>query len=913
MSPQRRLFALSLSVIALLNLGSPANACGPSFIEPIFVFKDSPDLPFAEYARGNIGILRPSFGRKTLFIAYRYLNGGSFTADEQAALVDALHAKPPEREGAEATKAWIAARNEIGIKEEKLPEIYVERQYSGYDFFPNCTKNSFEVATATLKDRAAKYGPEDRNVRAWLAAQDLVFQNCQSGGAIPDELGPQSPTWLRKDRDYQIGAALLYSLSFDEARARFEKIAADVDSPWQATAEYLVGRTLVRQASLIADEKKRRESYEEAERQLQMIAARHGEFSKASQKLLALIKYRWHPEERVRELAGILGNQSGDDNLKQDLIDYVWLLDKFEDRILKEEEKRKKAANTEKEEESELPSFNKEARERYEAVQRGELIEIGWTPKQTDGKPDYSKYISLYFKPSATRAEVLLAFEGNLGRQLTPDEQKEIDEQYASALKSRQYLVSPNRKYAREGLSQHEGCDYQCGRLSLDLMPDFLRADDLSDWIFTIQTSDPNAYDHALAKWRETKSPAWLTVAIAKGEKASPRVERVMSEAEKIDRNSPAYATAIYNLVRLKIAFGKRAEARTILDQFISSDSEHLPISARNQFLEQKMQLAENVNEFLKFAQRKAVAFYDDGALGTMSELVRIAKGQWDLYKMGSSLVPNQQEESKEEYEQRIDESYRELLPWDDRFAFDEATVDILNWHFPLEELERAARNPTLPDYLRRRLVLAVWTRAVLLRNEVVAWRIAPEVIKVAPEMQPTFVSYLHARTPPEKEHAALFVLLRFPSLSPVVAGGIPGFTTAEDSDYYFETSWWCTPSETEYDIKAERELPKTVSKPLFLTPLELEAARKERATLIAIGDGTSYLGKRVLEWAKNSPNDERIPEALFIAAKANESYKYGCNGWENDKETLEQATALLQKHYPQSPWMAKLTKREDQ
>jgi hypothetical protein len=47
-----------------------ARACGPESIDPIFVFKTSPDLPFSQYARGNLGIVRPSFGRKTLVIAY---------------------------------------------------------------------------------------------------------------------------------------------------------------------------------------------------------------------------------------------------------------------------------------------------------------------------------------------------------------------------------------------------------------------------------------------------------------------------------------------------------------------------------------------------------------------------------------------------------------------------------------------------------------------------------------------------------------------------------------------------------------------------------------------------------------------------------------------------------------------------
>src|SRR6266480_1826581 len=212
MNFSRRALAVMLAVLFLLNCAPWARACGPSSIEPVFVFHESPDLPFAEFTRGKIGIVQPGFGRKTLVIAYRYLNGGSFNADEQESLVDALRGKAPEDEGAEALQAWVSARKEFLRADEKLPEIYAERRGGNYDFFPNCTKNAFEVATATLKERVASYGTEDRNVRDWMVAQDAVFQNCSGGAKIPDEIGTQGPPWLRKDRDYQIAAAEFYSL-----------------------------------------------------------------------------------------------------------------------------------------------------------------------------------------------------------------------------------------------------------------------------------------------------------------------------------------------------------------------------------------------------------------------------------------------------------------------------------------------------------------------------------------------------------------------------------------------------------------------------------------------------------------------------------------------------------------------------
>lgn len=211
--------AVALTAVMLLNSLPSARACGPYVTDPIYVSEQSPDLPFEEFTNGKIGIVRPSFGRKTLFISYRYLNGGSFTAEEQKDLVEALNGTGPEEDGTPALKAWIEARKEFLKEDQKLPQIYTERLYGSYDFFPNCAKNAFEVALQTLKDRAASYGVEDKNVREWLEAQDTVFENCSRGAHIPTELDAGSVTWLRKDRDYQIAAAHFYSLKFDEARA----------------------------------------------------------------------------------------------------------------------------------------------------------------------------------------------------------------------------------------------------------------------------------------------------------------------------------------------------------------------------------------------------------------------------------------------------------------------------------------------------------------------------------------------------------------------------------------------------------------------------------------------------------------------------------------------------------------------
>jgi len=880
----------SLILCAIVGHIAPiGRACGPEYLTPIFVFKSSPDLPFTDYVNGNIGIVQPAFGSKTLLIAYRYLNGGAFSANEQPALVEALHGASPEQNQDDAIKAWIAMRKQFVGEKESLPEIYAERKNGGHDFFPNCAGNAFETATETLKNRAGTYGNDDPNVRDWIAAQDIVFSNCEGGSSIPTDASADRPEWLRQDRDYQIAAALFYSTQFDEARARFERIAADTASTWHTTADYLVARTLVRQASLIDDVKKKEELYAQAETRLNILAAQRNQFAGAARKLIALIKYRTRPEERVRELAQQLANGNTDD-LRQDVIDYVWLLDKFEAEALKKEQERKDALKEKKEEQ---PRSNMS--ETYEAIQRGELISIWFTPKDGEGKFDYRATVNSNVKPDTPEKEIFAAIEERLSRKLMPPEQDEIRERIQSALELRRYTLSLNRKLDSLAFG-YEGY-YGEATLESRLVPEFLRLDDLTDWLFTMRLTDEASFAHALERWHATETPAWFIAALSKAEPASPQAAALLRATRQVASNSSAYPTVAYHAIRLSIAMGKIAEARSTLDQIMTNHFEELPLSAQNQFRTERMEVASTVREYLKFAAQKPVAFEQEGLFRSIEEMLRVKKDYWD---------PQYFEESKAEYAQELDRQYQNLLR-EDLFLFDDEQADVLNRHFSLDLLAGAVHDPTLPEYLRQRFAVMTWTRAFLMKNEAAAIQIAPDLIKFAPEVSLVLQPYLNAHSTKEREAAGLYALLKSPGLSPYFTTNLVHSSLTGDTDYYYyyETAWWCQPSDTEY--KNGNEVLKVVPAPKFLTAAQIAQAQAEYKSMLGIPDAKSYLGKRVLEWAKNSSDDPRLPEALFIAVKANQVYKYGCSGWQNDEETLKELTTILETRYPNSSWSAKL------
>jgi len=324
---------VSAIVLLLVLFNYSIFACGPFTLEAIFVFTVHPAYPLDRFAHGELGVIQPSYARSYLYVAYRYLSNSPFTSSEQKALTELWHDRlttGAEPDGDAWVKAWLDARQKVtGAGESPKISVFRNRDKPNeYETYLNCRKDAFDSAISTLNERIKKYGADSEAVRTWVAGQDQVFANCSEGQHIPEALPSSADALAQDDRSYQVAAANFYATSFDEARKTFEAIAKDGSSPWRSAAPYLVARTLVRKASLGAEEAKN-DSFNQAEIQLKSILA-NKELSTthaASARLLDLVRLRLHPSERLHELALELVSKPPNDNLKQDLWDYTVLLD----------------------------------------------------------------------------------------------------------------------------------------------------------------------------------------------------------------------------------------------------------------------------------------------------------------------------------------------------------------------------------------------------------------------------------------------------------------------------------------------------------------------------------------------------------------------------------------------------------
>lgn len=965
-------FLFSIILFGSLLCGSVL-PCAESWIVPVFQYKYAPENPFENFAAGKIGILKPTYRRVVLYAAYRFLNDGAFSGDEQKALVAVWNAEfkneePKAIEPAEIVKRWIEKRKEVAKDEEDLPSIYVEKRWGDYTFFPNCGTNAFETAIETLSDRISSYGAEDKNVAEWLRGQDAVFSNCADGKNIPAP-SAEFPAWLQKDRAYQIGAAEFYSLDFEKAKKTFEAIALDAESVWQETAEYLVGRILLRQASFTKDEAARKKLYAEAEDRLKSV--RGGKFYDSAEKLINLIKLRTRPEERTRELAQSLLSQQFGEELRQDLIDYTWLLDDFENEILKAEAKRKddaeiakflaadrqmreailagfarlgvsvevkvlkgevtlngkipsekyaqalsvvNNANPQKVKDyltrvtknadgstmyqggnsfDEFEGFpSREAKDEQEAIWRGDLMEI------LISEGDFRRVV---VAPDATDEEIFEAFQARQPGLSEEQEAKFADELKAKGIeiKSARKLTDADKEKIREATRearakrmQYKLGVYQYGysgreKLALSLLSAFLRADELTDWLFTFQIQNEDAYIHAVEKWRQTKSDLWLTSALVKANKNSKEINELIESAGKIKRTSAAFPTTVYNTARIFIEQGKQAEARKLLDDVLNASLD-LPVSSRNEFAELRMKIAETLTTFLKNSTRKPFTFADYGQSITIDEEIARQKEWWSAGET----------QTKSEWDKGIEESLAGYKIWEHRLMFDEKTVAVMNEHFSLQVLLEAQRSPELPDYLREKLAIVIWTRAALLENDAVLQKIAPELVKTVPEVE----EYLKASTPQSRRFAALFVIYRHDDFGPFIESGFKsGYAT-----FYEAAGWWCALSDVDYDDDGNN-VPRAIpSGPSFLTKEQSDAARSEIRKMAEIGSGPPFLAEKAIEWLKLAPKDKRLPEILYQAYLANMPYRDNCYDW----SAREKLAELLRTHFPASEWTQKLEKQ---
>jgi len=377
---------------------------------------------------------------------------------------------------------------------------------------------------------------------------------------------------------------------------------------------------------------------------------------------------------------------------------------------------------------------------------------------------------------------------------------------------------------------------------------------ELADWITTFQAGNA---PHAIERWRAGGSDAWLAAAVAAVNPADPAAPELVAAARKIGAASPAYATAAYHGIRILTARNQRDEARKWADQALAA---HLGVPAHNAFLAERLALARDFPEFLRFAPRQPVATTGDMADQEMED-------QWRKVDTGLTF------------------------DWDAAAAF--------NSNLPLRYWLEAASAPALPLRLRGEIAQAGWVRAVLLDRPEQARQLAARAAEMRPELAESMRRYIAEQAPDAARFDAAFAMLRNPGLAPTVRTGFGRLTKVNQIDN-FRDNWWLFQAGIPhpYSIIVESGDPPALEPAAERAQGESESKALQTNAPVA----PDYLCAQTLSWARAHGDDPRVPEALYLCVRATHLGMTGpaTSAWS------KRAFQLLHTRYPKSDWAQK-------
>lgn len=401
-----------------------------------------------------------------------------------------------------------------------------------------------------------------------------------------------------------------------------------------------------------------------------------------------------------------------------------------------------------------------------------------------------------------------------------------------------------------------------------------LSTDPMTSWIGLVQSPVEDdklrseAIQIARSRFDKTNDIAWLLPLLMQTRALADLQPAELKAVQAVPTTSPAWQTLNFHLARLQLAAGQGVAADALADRALAGQAGALSISGRNQWLRLKLVSARTLEAFLAAAGR------------TPAPDVDVATPIPDEVKPGAAAsAPVNTAVTAATEATGIDSDFPRRL----------------YRYMPLALLKQLHARKEMPATRRAELGETLFTRALVLEDWPTALGLIDDMAAGRATTRHLYERLRNAKTLEAQRVAAMLLLVNTPELNPRAV-------QPDGQSLY----WGCRSYEGPWDADQ-----LGMQAPQFLTPAQLQQARREHERLAALPIRTEWLADRLLPWAASNQADAEAPKALHFLVASTRMECPGGPAQERRAGTPEpthsrDAFRLLHKRWPGSEWAAK-------
>ena len=345
---------------------------------------------------------------------------------------------------------------------------------------------------------------------------------------------------------------------------------------------------------------------------------------------------------------------------------------------------------------------------------------------------------------------------------------------------------------------------------------------EFTEWLTLFRNSSTDVF----TKWTETKNVLWLIASLSAAHQDTDKAirDQLITEAQKISSDDLSFESVMFHVSVLQIKCGQKESALKNIDQVLNQTDVSLP--TKNRFMDLKASIADSASD------------YFEAIVQTPVDLVVTSEA------FGQQRIPF-----------FLSEKFGQKLEKD----FDWEHVQTVKY-FTTTDLIKASENANLPNWLREKILISAFSKAVLLQKIPLAKEAATKLTAFNKEYHSTFNEFISEPNADRAHALGVYLMASHPGFCLFV---YPKSYRPESVDALkkpdlegLNDNWW--------DDRLLEEEKESVDHLQYLNKDTQKNAQEEWLELKKVApQRTEHLCRVALDWQKIHPKDSFVPELL--------------------------------------------------